>query len=529
MNFNVTPVEAVTREFLAVVLAGFGNELLPLTSEHGEEPCPKALLPIFNKPMLDYPLSWLEQSGIKDVLLICPSSHRAAISHYIHSDSTTTSFASLRIDLQPFDESQDLSSGTCSLLKHFASRIQDDFVLLPCDFIPPPSLPLSKLLNKFRTESATDGAIATTCWFEAQRTGSSPDEWGASFPSPSIVWDEVTGTLLHVDVPDGTDHRGELELRMGLLTSYPRAKLSSKFHDSHVYVCKRAVLDVLLQKHHFDSLREDFFPWLCKIQYQNTKRIKYGHALGALADSISNSISMKHSTLHTNVYAKIKLTTLEPRTSESSPQQSRIGLSMPSSPAESDIDQSITSSLRIGVIIHRAENGFTLRANNLGSYLDVNRHFLTSTSYSLPSEPQKRALIDQKANISSDSAIGDFTRVEEKTSIKRSIVGSHCVIGKMVKIVGCVLLDHCVISDGAKLEGCILGKNTTVGVKAELIRCVTQAGYEVEENGSYRNEKLDVADWAAGPEDSSSDEDDDEDEEEDEEDEDEDESEESET
>ena len=35
----------------------------------------------------------------------------------------------------------------------------------------------------------------------------------------------------------------------------------------------------------------------------------------------------------------------------------------------------------------------------------------------------------------------------------------------------------------AKLEGCILGKNTHVGPKAELVRCITQAGYEVEANG----------------------------------------------
>lgn len=44
--------------------------------------------------------------------------------------------------------------------------------------------------------------------------------------------------------------------------------------------------------------------------------------------------------------------------------------------------------------------------------------------------------------------IGDSTRVGERTSIKRSVVGNHCVIGKMAKIVGCVLLDHCVVEDG---------------------------------------------------------------------------------
>ena len=36
-----------------------GHRLLPLTREH-----PKALLPVANKPVLDYVLSWLEDSGI---------------------------------------------------------------------------------------------------------------------------------------------------------------------------------------------------------------------------------------------------------------------------------------------------------------------------------------------------------------------------------------------------------------------------------------------------------------------------------
>jgi translation initiation factor eIF-2B subunit gamma len=39
-----------------------------LTIDHGEEPYPKALLPIGNKPMLEYPLSWIEKSGVKSEL-----------------------------------------------------------------------------------------------------------------------------------------------------------------------------------------------------------------------------------------------------------------------------------------------------------------------------------------------------------------------------------------------------------------------------------------------------------------------------
>ncbi len=81
MDFEEPNAKLVSHEFLAVVLAGFGNQyvelptslilfmttpsrLIPLTSDHGDEPCPKALLPVANRPMLDFPLTWLEQSGI---------------------------------------------------------------------------------------------------------------------------------------------------------------------------------------------------------------------------------------------------------------------------------------------------------------------------------------------------------------------------------------------------------------------------------------------------------------------------------
>ena len=43
------------------------SRLHPLTSDHGDEPCPKALLPVANGPMIDFPLTWLEQSGITGV------------------------------------------------------------------------------------------------------------------------------------------------------------------------------------------------------------------------------------------------------------------------------------------------------------------------------------------------------------------------------------------------------------------------------------------------------------------------------
>jgi len=153
---------------------------------------------------------------------------------------------------------------------------------------------------------------------------------------------------------------------------------------------------------------------------------------------------------------------------------------------------------RVGLIIHKAGDGAAAQANNLYSYLEINRSFLEQAAQNQTGPPAKVPLIDVKAQISADSSIGQSTRVEERASIKKSVIGRHCVIGKMTKIVGCVILDHCIIEDGAKLEGCILGGSTKVGAKAELSKCVTQAGFEVDAGGNYRNAKLEISDWTTG-------------------------------
>lgn len=154
--------------------------------------------------------------------MICPTPQKAAVTNYIRSDASTSSFSSLRIDLQVYGESQDLNVGTCTVVRHFAHKIKHDFVLLPCDFVPSPSFPLARVLDKFRTEAPSDGSIATTCFFEWTKPekGSSTEEWN-SIPMPMpIVWDERSGTLLYVDTPDDVDRNdGQLELSMSLLST----------------------------------------------------------------------------------------------------------------------------------------------------------------------------------------------------------------------------------------------------------------------------------------------------------------------
>ena len=93
-------------------------------------------------------------------------------------------------------------------------------MLVPCDFIPPPSLPLSLLLNKFRVESSIDHVV-TSCWYTSQPPdkASFVDEWGPPAATLPIVWDALTETLLYIDTPDDQDKNpDDIELRMSMLS-----------------------------------------------------------------------------------------------------------------------------------------------------------------------------------------------------------------------------------------------------------------------------------------------------------------------
>lgn len=56
------PTTSRLPEFLAVVLCGPGQDLYPLTGTDGA--APKATLPVANRPVIDYVLNWIEESGL---------------------------------------------------------------------------------------------------------------------------------------------------------------------------------------------------------------------------------------------------------------------------------------------------------------------------------------------------------------------------------------------------------------------------------------------------------------------------------
>jgi translation initiation factor eIF-2B subunit gamma len=286
--------------------------------------------------------------------------------------------------------------GTCALLRQFSSRISEDFVIVPCDFIPPQSLPLTLLLNKFRVDTLSEGSIATTCWYASHEPakGAFLEEWGPIPSSTPIIWDPSTGTLLHIDTTDNLDRNVQgIELKMSLLrqyvtldlhmtpsnasvfifTRYSRAKLSSVFQDSHVYVCRRYVLDLLHEKQQFTSLREEFFPWLCTIQYQRGKRARYGQSLFFINQfdlRLIYEAELSSSNGLTSQRLSLQHSTLLPLTSTVE-ENDGLNPSVPASPTPSEHNDCV--SLKIGVVIHHHEVESATRVNTLHNFYEINK------------------------------------------------------------------------------------------------------------------------------------------------------------
>ncbi|KAG8903347.1 hypothetical protein FRB99_003409 [Tulasnella sp. 403] len=505
----IKPKPRVAPEFQAVILAGPGSNLSPLTRPytrgHGiEESVPKALLPIANKAMLSYPLAWLDAAGVADVFIVCPSSHRSQITHFIYSNDAG-SFPSLRINILTMDD--DESIGTADVLRDIASSIQSDFIVLPCDFIPPPELTLSKLLDTYRMD--TEGPVLTALLYER-------GEATKDGPPPFVVGlDEKQKTILHIPLEESGD---DLQIRTSLLWKSPNVRFTTRYLDSHVYVLKRTVLDLLTERTDISSIKEELIPWLCRTQYRTAARRKYGPTLRPTGNP--QALALEYSTVQDRRRQKpghtAGLTIDDPLSPQSPPTVSSVpSSSVPASPrvgSEVGLRELIKAAapveVRCSYVAHRLSNGIAIRTNTLKTYFDANRMCLREGSFTSPSHHQQsqasvsitttapvqtgphEQLIDQKAQISTDSVVGLSTRVGERTSIKKSVIGSHCTIGKNVKISGCVLMDHVVIKDGAKLDNSIISRHTVVEERCAVKDSETATGVVLASGGDYKNERI---------------------------------------
>ncbi|KAG8782483.1 hypothetical protein FRC12_020773 [Ceratobasidium sp. 428] len=393
------------REFQAVILAGHGANLQPLTNEVGGQTASKALLPVGNRPMISHVLHWIEDY----VLVVCPSAHKPEISHHLHRSE----YSNMQLDLVSVDEDDLALTGTAQVLREIEG------LLKACR--PLRYLSLTTLLNAFRED--VDEPVAGVLLYERPAPGDGKDKG----PRLTVGIDEATRTLLYVDGDDDDDD--ELEIHMGLTTEFPKARFTTRYLDSHVYVLRRSVLGALKQHSGLLSFREEVLPWLCKLGYRKSKRERWGAALKPQDPYLRLAV------LHTTAYIHRDPLTGAITNAPTSPEMPTPYEDDPSTKDKAQVGRP----LRTAYVVHCAKDGFAGRGNTVSGYMELNRQALARLTTKQPGK---------SAPAHSDSIVPASVTVGERASIKRSVIGEHCRIGKNVKITGCVVMDHVEIAEG---------------------------------------------------------------------------------
>lgn len=141
-----------------------------------------------------------------------------------------------------------------------------------------------------------------------------------------------------------------------------------------------------------------------------------------------------------------------------------------------------------GIVKEKEPEQILIRANTVASYWELNRQYLREMPIEIKPRPDPNAVspaaasnspIDPRAQVSPDSQLDPTTKVAERSSIKRSLIGRHCVIGKNVRLTGCIVWDFVNIADGVKLENSIVCNHVRVGEKSQITSCELGSGVQI--------------------------------------------------
>ncbi|KNE60119.1 hypothetical protein AMAG_05543 [Allomyces macrogynus ATCC 38327] len=467
-------------ELQAVILAGPGKSLSPLT-----QGTPKALLPIAGKPMISYSLQWIESAGIKDVLIVAAQSHGDQLTTYVRS------LEGRRPELVLVDDH--LGSGA-ALRKVLDKLRQTNVVVMSVDTIPADS-PMV-LLDQFRTHNAAMLALYYGAAPDAaadQVIGLAPlnPVRDRTSVAPATGVARLVAASLRAKVTEASGPG--MPLRLDMLREFPTVRMV-RAQDAHLYIFRTETLRSMLGDK-AGSIQRETVPALIKSQYVTNA------AKSLSPGTVSpDDMDVDHDHDHDREadaanQASMAIAGLTPSngTLQSRPvilaYLSQAGAdASPSTVGASSMDLATTTAAASGAPLHAqlAAIGHPgARANTPAGYAELNR-----TLAKLAGEHRVAATADlaPRTQVGPESMVGDQTRVGERSSVKKSVVGARCVIGRNVKLVNCVLMDGVAIDDEVKLESCIVCPLAQVGEKCTLKDSIVAAKVVVPRETTAKNE-----------------------------------------
>ncbi|WFD27721.1 Translation initiation factor eIF-2B subunit gamma [Malassezia nana] len=410
--------------------------------------------------------------------------------------------------------------GTAQLLYWLAATRQLDQnpLIVPVDLIAP-HMPLSNFLTT-HLSTVSDTPTVSCLFYErgaGEGTGKERERDGPAnlftvydrvplrLHEGIQLWPNGAKDTLHVHEPllvmDSDDvsdkNSSDLELRMNLLWKHPHTRVSTALLDAHVYALHLAPLLPLLEAHpELNHITEQLVPFIIKCGWQSHLSAKAGWSLeGALGENgtptWTSVADIEALSPPFQPRCEMLVAHLRPEPQRPLPPAQLLEAERPSA---------------------TADQGFIARANTVPTYLECNRFLLKLASsqamqaslaapFPLPAtlgcgnvpweaSRDEDSPIHPRAQLSADCLVGAGTQIDERATIKHSILGRNCVIGKGVRIMRSVLMEGVVVGDNAKLENCIVAAYGDIGERAQLKETDVGPKYAVAPNTESKNEKL---------------------------------------
>ena len=329
---------------------------------------------------------------------------------------------------------------------------------------------------------------------------------------------------------DVLEDNESFRIRQSLVSRYGQLNMLSTYRDAHIYLFPHWILDFAKRNQTFDSISEDLVGWWAKATWQeglseklglddvlSTNKLSTDENGGVEPIEIEESLDIL--SLSSTQKSKLEVPTLEAisspqaqdkemlfmdtASSEVEPSSTLPNIPGPDKSAKSNSSKKKRKRKNVfpppmltylhpatSTLIRRVDTPHHLLSTSIRLATFLPPHPLSFTSKSQP-DPFPTCIIAPRCTVDSKTCLLDANvSVEEKCSVKESVIGANCQIKTGAKLLRCLLMEGVVIEEGARLTGCIVGKRGFVSKACNLQECEVQGGYVVPEGEEAKGEKF---------------------------------------
>ena len=414
--------------------------------------------------------------------------------------------------------------------------ITRDFIVLPCDLVC--ELSGEKLLQAWMIETASlSDILKDPSWPKGPRHSGGIGVWYETKTTMAVKGEEtefiITSRLpkaavppprdtilphvsrLRVSMPrdtlkDMTEEMDGALVRYGLLTKHERVRILTSHRDAHVYIFPKWVVKFVEENEHLESIGEDVIGSWAKATWKHdlARKLAVDKVFetddAACKDkgesSLEDSPRLQEDEDDDEALMRPQSSGAAARSPAGGKSQVRNGNGSsttaagtgaktpgmppflayvhPSQPANGPVIRRVdTAPLLLAVSLQLAKLPSVEEAAAEGL---VPSPFAHARKVAYPEGVKPRTTITR-----ADSLVAENVTVDEKTSIRESVVGAGCQLSVGTKLHQCLLMDGVVVGRNCKLTRCILGRRCVIGEGSVLTDCEVQENLLVEPKSKF--------------------------------------------